>query len=79
VSEAKVIESAEDVTPAVLAVAEDVYDSWFADYARIDWEAFIDRLDKYGLASEPPFEFESYWSPAVRKIQRHVRELRALS
>ena len=28
----------------LLAAAESVYDGWYADAGRIDWEDFLDRL-----------------------------------
>lgn len=72
----RIVESADDVTEAVLADAGQVWDGWFADEPRIDWEAFVDRLaNDYGNAADEPYDFESYDSPAVRKIQRHVRAL----
>jgi len=73
----RVIRASSDVTPEILNDAEEVYSGWFADELRIDWDEFIDRLgDKFGPYGNPPYDFEEYDNPAVRKIQRHVRELR---
>lgn len=74
VDEIREIRSAADVDEAMLADAGEVFDGWWANESRIDWEAFIDRLsDHYGAHAQPPYEFLDYDSPAVRKIQRHVR------
>jgi len=74
----QVIYKATDVTPAILEDAVEVLD-WFGD-GPIDWELFIDRMADYGSQprtdGQPTYDFEHYDSPAVRKIQRHVRELR---
>lgn len=72
----RILQSKDDITQSVLDDAEEVYDGWFADESRIDWEAFIDRLAvDYGNHATEPYDVESYDSPAVRKIQRHIREL----
>jgi hypothetical protein len=69
--------TAADVTPAMLTAAEEVYDGWFSDDERIDWEDFIDRLCKWGLLDEAaPWEFEEYDNPAIEKIKRHIRAYR---
>jgi hypothetical protein len=74
----RILREASDVTSSVLADAEEVWDGWFADEPRIEWEAFIDRLsDNYGCYADPPYELDEYWNGAVRKIQRHVRGLEA--
>lgn len=72
----RVIITATDVDEAIFKDAELVWDGWFADEGRIDWEMFIDRLsDDYGLYGDPPYEFLEYDNPAIRKIQRFVRSL----
>jgi hypothetical protein len=68
--------SVDDVDQSVLDAAESVLDGWFADQERIDWEEFIDRLEKY---LPDNYEIPEYDNPAVRKIQRHIRQLRAQS
>lgn len=76
-TEIRDVRTAEDVTGEILQDAEAVYDGWFAEEARVDWEAFIDRLsDNYGPQGKPPYEFLDYDSPAVRKVQKYVRALR---
>lgn len=58
----------EDVTPEVLEAAEDICCSWYAD-DRIDWEDFIDRLER-----ELSADFgDSMLSPAISQIRRHIR------
>lgn len=72
----RILKDAVDVDQQVLDDAEQVWDGWFADEPRIDWEAFIDRLsDDYGTVADPPYEILEYWNGAVRKIQRHIRAL----
>lgn len=57
-----------DVTEEVLEAAEDICCSWYAD-ERIDWEDFIDRLER-----ETGGDFgDSMLSPAIKAIQRHIR------
>lgn len=72
-------ETANDVTPEMLTLAESIYDGYFDDEERIDWEEFVDRLVKEGyLADGRQLEFETYDSPAISKIRRHIREYRRL-
>lgn len=72
----RILRTAADVTAEVLADAEQVYDGWFSGDDRIDWEDFIDRLAQYGAVSKPPYDFDAYDDPSIRKIQRHIRTLR---
>lgn len=68
-----IIEAA-DVTSDILEAAEEVFNGWFADSARIDWEDFVDRLE-----SSTGTDFgDSMLSPAIKKIQAHVRAYRKL-
>lgn len=73
--EPRYIEHAADVDDQVLGIAEDVMDAYFPD-GSIEWEVFIDRLAERGVYSDPPFDFDFWISPAVSKIQRHIRRLR---
>lgn len=64
--------AAADVTEEILLMAEDVHDGWYADERNIDWEGFIDRLERHS---------ERDWgsqmdSPAINKVKRHIREIR---
>jgi hypothetical protein len=70
----RILESAEDVTPEVLTAAEDVYDDYYSETERIDWDEFIDRFVIY---VEGTWDIENYDSPAARAIQSHIRRLRA--
>lgn len=72
----RILTAADHVTPAVLTDAEHVLDGWYADADRIDWDDFIDRLAACGVQSADPYDFDVTDSPAIRKIQRHVRALR---
>lgn len=70
-TEPKLIKQAEDVTPDCLQAAEEVFEGFFDnDGEPIDWYSFLDRLEAYGFSAT---ELDS---PAVRKIQRHVRKFR---
>ena len=57
-----------EVTPEVLGLAEDAEDGWYP--GQMDWDSFWDRLEDYGVSILDPD------SPAARKIQRHIREIR---
>lgn len=73
----KTIETASDVTPEILKAAEQCFDAWFDNDQPIDWESFLDRLaDPHGHAGAGRFDFDEYDNPAIRKIQRHIREYR---
>lgn len=65
------LKSAKDVTDKDLGIALEVWQSWFSQEDRIDWEDFIDRMAKYGER----YDFEEYDSPAIRKIQRYIRDV----
>lgn len=66
----RILYTAADVTDEILADAEAVWEGWFADSARIDWDEFVDRL-----VVGQQYDIEDMASPAVNKIQRHVRGL----
>jgi hypothetical protein len=58
----------------LLAAAENVYDGWFTEDTRIDWNDFIDRLEIYSdtdLGS-------NMLSPQIKAIQQHIRKYRKL-
>ena len=68
----RVIEVA-DLTDDILVVAEDIADACYPE-GRIDWADFLERLEKhtdcdFGAADR---------SPAINKIQRHVRDYRKM-
>lgn len=67
----RILRTGSDVGDDVLADAEHVYDGWYADAARIDWDDFVDRLTAHAS-----YDIEDMTTPAVAKIQRHVRRLR---
>ena len=63
----RILESADDVTDAILDDAESCLD-FFNDDRRVDWERFFDRLaDTYGAGADPAYDLESYDNPATRK------------
>lgn len=70
------VREASDVTDTILGWAEEIYDGWYADDDRIDWEDFIDRLCKWGDNPDDPWDIDSYACPAVEKIKRHIRQYR---
>lgn len=51
---------------------ESIFDGWYADVSRIDWQDFIDRLEKRGA-----YDFGTDMdSPAIRRVKAIVKELR---
>jgi hypothetical protein len=68
----KVLETADDVTDAILKDVEDCVG--FFDDEPMGTEAFIDRLCKSYGGTE--FDVESYDNAAVRKIMKHARSVR---
>lgn len=67
----RLITQASDVDDKILEKAEDISDSYYAD-GPVDWEDFINYMERgteldFGLSMD---------SPAIRKIQRHIREHR---
>lgn len=66
---------ASDLTPEILGAAEHVFDGWYADEARIDWEDFVDRLDGMTLEDGTKLDMgESLVSPGVKAIKAHIRQ-----
>ncbi len=56
---------------------EYVFDGWFADAPRIDWEDFIERLERGTDDDGAPFDFGATMdSPAIKRIRAIVRTLR---
>lgn len=71
-TECRALSSAADVTEDVLKDAEEVLDGWFSYGGRIDWEEFLERLEQYNNGA---YDFPEMDSPAVQKIQRHIRRI----
>ena len=70
-TDAIIIKEVEDVTPECLTAAEEVFEGFFdSDGEPIDWTSFLDRLEAWGYCAN---ELDS---PAIRKIQRHIRKFR---
>ena len=66
-----IIKEASDVTSDCLEAAEGIFEGWYDnDGEPIDWIGFLDRLEGWGYCAT---EVDS---PAVRKIQRHIRNFR---
>jgi hypothetical protein len=76
----RAVVAADDVTDEVLAAAEET-ETWYGD-GPIDWDDFWDRLDGTQLADGSEIDLSPNNegdSPAMRKIQRHIRNLRRTS
>lgn len=58
----------------LLEAAEQVYDGWFTDDTRIDWEEFVYKLEVYAEVDLG----DSMLSPQIKKIQTHIRKYRKL-
>lgn len=62
------------LTDDLKTMAEDIFDGWYADEYRIDWDNFIDRLESYSN-----IDFGSdMTSPLIEAVKRHVRAYRKL-
>lgn len=69
------VQTKEQVTEQVLEAVEEIFDGWFADEPRIDWQNFIDRLEvryEYDMGS-------SMDSEAIKEIKKYVKKLRSES
>jgi hypothetical protein len=65
------ITTAEDCTEQFLQACEDVYEGFFADEPRIDWEGFMDRLERYGYDMGSSMD-----SPAIKVIKKHIKSIK---
>lgn len=69
------IVDAEDVTDAILRIAEET-EEWFGD-DQIEWDEFWDRMDGYHLPDGSVLDMgPSNDSAAMRRIKKHIRALR---
>jgi hypothetical protein len=67
-----------DLTSEILEAAEGIFDGWYADETRIDWEDFLDRLDGIPLNDGTTLDLgDSVVSPAVKAIKAHIRRYAA--
>jgi hypothetical protein len=64
----------EQPTAEMLEVAESIYDGWYADEPRIDWEDFFDRMED---GSDIDLG-DDMLSPTIKAIQKHIRAYRKL-
>lgn len=62
------------LTEEMAEAAESIFDGWFADDSRIDWDQFIDRLER---STDVDFG-EDMGSPLIRAVQKHIRAYRKL-
>lgn len=71
------VTAADDVTEEILKAAESIFDGWYANEPRIDWEDFLDRLDGIPLDNGTQLDLDgNLMSPAIQKIQKHIRTYR---
>lgn len=69
-------ESAADVSDEILDFAVETTDAWFPE-GPIDWESVWDRMEGYILLDKTSLSMgDKLDTPAMRKIQRVVREQR---
>lgn len=66
------IENVDDFSDDVLLAIETVFDGYYADEPRIDWFAFLDRVERLALVN---FGSEMD-SPVVKHVKRVVKQLR---
>lgn len=68
------VTEASQVTEEILAAAEEVYNGWYTNGTKIDWEEFIDRIDGSPLDDGTTLDLgDSPLSPAINKIKQHVQ------
>lgn len=73
------VTTADQVTPEILEAAENIYDGWWANEPRIDWQDFLDRLDGAPLNDGSRLNLgDDMASPAITKIKAHIRAYRKL-
>jgi hypothetical protein len=66
------IKAPSDITEDVRDTIETVFDGYYADEPRIDWHAFLDKVESMGL-----YNFGSDMdSPVVKEIKKIVKQLR---
>lgn len=68
----RTLHTAEDAD-AVREAIETVYDGWYADAARVDWESFYDRLETHGAF------MPEYGNAADRRVRAIVKQIRSES
>jgi len=63
-----------DVNQRILDAAQDVWESWY-DGGRIDdWNEFLTRIEYQADVDFGPTDN----TPAIRRIRRHIRDLRRM-
>ena len=61
-----------DITEDVRDTIETIFDGYYSDEPRIDWYAFLDRVERMGL-----YNFGSDMdSPVVKEVKKIVKKLR---
>lgn len=67
----------EDVTKEIFEAAEAVFDGWYIEAPRIDWQDFLDRLDGMPLDDGAKLDLgDDMTSPAIQAIKARVRRYR---
>ncbi|GGM27585.1 hypothetical protein GCM10011608_10500 [Micromonospora sonchi] len=73
------VTEADQVTEEILNIAESIFDGWYADSSRIDWDDFLERMEKIPLDDDTTLDLGSdMGSPAIKKIKAHIRNYRKL-
>lgn len=60
-----------EVTPQLADIVELVYEGWWEDEPRIDWHAFLDRVESFGFDLGSDME-----SKVIKDIKKQVKRLR---
>lgn len=71
------VTQAEEVTEELLEMVEGVTDGWYLDKP-VDWEDVWERMDGTPLNDHTLLDLGGETdTPAMRKMQRHVRKIRS--
>jgi hypothetical protein len=68
----KAVTEVSEVTPEILETAQDIYEGFWANEPKIDWIAFLERLEiwlEIDLGSQMD-------SGAIKTIKKHIQKFR---
>jgi hypothetical protein len=60
-----------EMTPALADIVELVWEGWWSDEERIDWYAFLDKVESFGFDLGSDME-----APIIKAIKKQVKHLR---
>jgi hypothetical protein len=60
-----------EVTPQLADIVELVYEGWWEDEPRIDWHAFLDRVESFGFDLGSDMDAQ-----VIKDIKKQVKRLR---